>query len=45
MLKYCHQAHSLGQSQMVFWLDASLIHGVSLGLEPMHLSIKRSINE
>ncbi|RAL66767.1 hypothetical protein DID88_007550 [Monilinia fructigena] len=44
VLQYCHQAHSLGQFQTVFWLDATSSHSVLLGLEAIFATVKRSMD-
>lgn len=41
-LAYCHTAHSLGQFRTVFWLDASTLENLCLGLESIYATIKRS---
>ncbi|KAH8816611.1 ankyrin repeat-containing domain protein [Xylogone sp. PMI_703] len=43
-LEYCHQTHSVGQFRTVFWLDASTLENLCLGLESMYATIKRSVN-
>lgn len=43
VLEYCHQAHSLGQFQTVFWLDASSANSMYLGLEAVFATVKRSM--
>ncbi|KAG4033313.1 hypothetical protein MFRU_005g03250 [Monilinia fructicola] len=44
VLQYCHQAHSLGQFQTVFWLDASSSQSVALGFEAVFATVKRSMD-
>lgn len=43
-LEYCHQAHSLGQFRTVFWVDASTLESLCLGIESIYATIKRSVN-
>ncbi|KAH8679635.1 ankyrin repeat-containing domain protein [Tricladium varicosporioides] len=44
VLEYCHQVHALGQFQTVFWLDASTLETLQIGIENIYLTVKRSVD-